>query len=79
MRISICVRVYSGIRLCTISGLTCGTPGDRGESWLPYYCYDRAYISPSCLALRLVSVSMQRNNPVAVVPVCTGPTVNIVR
>ena len=22
--------------MCTISGLTCGTPGDRGESWLPY-------------------------------------------
>ena len=37
MRISIRVRVYSGIRYIvqSYSGLTCGTPGDRGECLLP--------------------------------------------
>ena len=84
MRLSICVRVYSGIRYVVqlnISGLTCGPPGDRGESWLPHswYHHDKGIHKSLLLALRLVSVTMQRNNPGPWSRVCMGPTVNIVR
>ena len=76
MRISICVRVYSGIRMCTIfSGLTCGTPGDRGECFLPFLftCHDFP------VSLAAGSVFKQRNNTGPWSRACTGHTVNIVR
>ena len=34
-----CLQWLLGMLCNSCSGLTCGPPGDRGESWLPHYWY----------------------------------------
>ena len=55
--------VVLGILCNYDSGLTCGTPGDRGECLLPIpdYCHDKGIHKSLLLGLAAGSVIKQRN------------------